>query len=420
MFYKFKKNDVFVNSLKTHPSYEIFVHSGSVKINQKQSEGSSVSSSHLSMYEMNVDRHTEEGVYGFTFQNKGVDDVAIQFDDSLEPSLFVPTASYPHTATLQRFLFNPASKDTYKANLPANGKQYSGVLFYEALKNTLNSYNIYSTLFNHDLYSNSTINLIDIPSVFYGQSIKKGSVKLKYFYTGTLIAEAADIYENGVLIFTTGSYVPLTGSAIVSGAVGLVMYNEGILFLTGSETALGGNLKKTVAAVGVDGPTGKDMYINRLGANVYEGPKWKYFMDGAPPVVRTGSAHAPPGQAMSSSFLMEFEGVHEVPVLTMFAHAPKGELNHSNNMTYVQSASNGSPYQPITSSMSFKELDNVKIKNTVSSSYPTLTSSFKKQTFISQVGIFDDKKRLIGIAKVGVPVRKSEEQDYTFKLKLDL
>ena len=143
-------------------------------------------------------------------------------------------------------------------------------------------------------------------------------------------------------------------------------------------------------------------------------------MDGAPPVVRTGSAHAPPGQAMSSSFLMEFEGVHEVPVLTMFAHAPKGELNHSNNMTYVQSASNGSPYQPITSSMSFKELDNVKIKNTVSSSYPTLTSSFKKQTFISQVGIFDDKKRLIGIAKVGVPVRKSEEQDYTFKLKLDL
>ena len=49
-----------------------------------------------------------------------------------------------------------------------------------------------------------------------------------------------------------------------------------------------------------------------------------------------------------------------------------------------------------------------------------MTGSFKKQTYISKVGIYDDQRRLIGIAKLANPVRKTEDREYTFKLKLDI
>jgi len=60
------------------------------------------------------------------------------------------------------------------------------------------------------------------------------------------------------------------------------------------------------------------------------------------------------------------------------------------------------------------------IKNIVSSSYVDVTPDFKKTTYISKVAIYDEDKNLIGIAKVATPVRKTEEKQYTFKLKLDI
>ncbi len=45
---------------------------------------------------------------------------------------------------------------------------------------------------------------------------------------------------------------------------------------------------------------------------------------------------------------------------------------------------------------------------------------FEKQVFISQIGIFDEKKNLIGIAKLANPVLKKETDSFTFKIKLDL
>jgi hypothetical protein len=56
----------------------------------------------------------------------------------------------------------------------------------------------------------------------------------------------------------------------------------------------------------------------------------------------------------------------------------------------------------------------------VSASYTEPTASFKKITYISKIGIYDEYKNLIGIATVATPVKKEEEIDYTFKLKLDI
>ena len=48
------------------------------------------------------------------------------------------------------------------------------------------------------------------------------------------------------------------------------------------------------------------------------------------------------------------------------------------------------------------------------------SSSFKKQTFISTIGIFDDQRKLIGTVKLATPVKKLETLAYTFKVKLDI
>jgi len=67
-------------------------------------------------------------------------------------------------------------------------------------------------------------------------------------------------------------------------------------------------------------------------------------------------------------------------------------------------------------------LDENKIRqpaNVVSSSYDT-EPYLEKTTFISSIKLYDDNKNVIGIAKLAKPVRKTQERDLTFKLKLDL
>ena len=125
--------------------------------------------------------------------------------------------TYPLTASI--------AVDRYAA---AFGAAKKNVLY--ALRNTLD---FYTTLSPHYAYSSSfgdktgqKLNILSIPSIFYGSNIEKGSVKLKYFVTGTLIAEASDTLRNGVLYQTSGS---TTGSS-----VGVVLYNEGFIILTAS------------------------------------------------------------------------------------------------------------------------------------------------------------------------------------------
>ena len=143
-----------------------------------------------------------------------------------------------------------------------------------------------------------------------------------------------------------------------------------------------------------------------------QNPAWIFFANGANDTTYVT------GDVFSSSYSMEFEGVNYVPTLTMLAHAPKGLLNYSSNPTYRASGS-GAETAVITASMtSYSEDDKMSVKNIVTSSHDH-SASFKKQTYISQIGLYDDDRNLIGIAKLATPVKKTEERDFTFKLKLD-
>jgi hypothetical protein len=259
-----------------------------------------------------------------------------------------------------------------------------------SLKNTLN---YYINLSKHYSLSSSygdklkqEMTLLSVPSIFYGSSIRKGSVNLKWFLTGTLIAELSDVKRNGELI-----QIGPSGSNGSGSCAGVVLYNEGFVLLTGSW-----NLHPT--------------YTDLFGVDLtYKSPSWKYFM-------HTGSNDI--NLAPSSSFDFEFEGVNYIQTLTMMAHADKGEFNHSNNPTYLKKSEHEK--LTITGSDFFIENTTKQIKNIIKTNYSDVEPGLEKITYISQIGIYDEEKNLIAIAKLSNPVRKRTNDNYLFKVKIDI
>ena len=308
----------------------------------------------------------------------------------------VLTSSYPMSSSIRRDFFDT---DTTRTRV-------------DALRNTLDYYVHISP---HYAYSSSepgdtlkkvhpqaqavpgcdkssqALGLISIPSIFYGSSIRKGSVHLKFLVSGTLLGELHDRDKNGNLI-------EVTSSAHATGNVGgVVLYNEGFLVLTGTWDMHPGSFQDTYKGSGEGS----------------QNPQWVFFGAGA-----TDGTTAP--TATSSSFSMEYEGVNYIPTLTMLAHAPKGLLNDSSNPTFLKSGSYTKNYTlTTTESHHYREGANFAIKNIVSTSHPHFSASFRKQTYISQIGLYDEERNLIGIAKLATPVKKTEDREFTFKLKLD-
>jgi hypothetical protein len=235
-------------------------------------------------------------------------------------------------------------------------------------------------------FSDDKINLVSIPSIFYGEQIKKGSLVLKYFITGTLIAQAEDIKRNGELVQT----LPV-GSTLSGSVIGLALYNEGFLLLTASSGF--------TATTNDYGPENGN-------------PSWVYFG-----TYVSGNTDYGGVSAVNESYSLYFEGVHTIPNMTMFMNAPKNELNNSSNPTFLTYSTASFAY---TSSVDYKEIQNREIKNTVYSEYADPTGSFEKHTYITRINVYDENKNLIGIAKLAKPVKKTEGRDLTFKIKLDL
>ena len=122
---------------------------------------------------------------------------------------------------------------------------------------------------------------------------------------------------------------------------------------------------------------------------------------------------------MGGHSVTKVEGINPVQTLTMFANAPKSNLNFSSNPTFLDHASFVSK-PTLTSSYQYKESEEIEIFNTVSSTFFNFDERFKHQTFISKIGIYDYQKNLIAVANLATPIKKNSERDFTFKLKLDL
>ena len=436
--FEFGEDDLFVNRLKTYPEYNVFIYQSRQYINKDKIVRSNGG---LVVYDIN--RNLEEGVTPFIsasagnkldFRNRMQQPIIkTATQDSLSVTQNVintPNAAqlaslkrfyagqtgqigsvYPYSVPITRKLTTAANQFEmlfWDIGAPSNSSQatvfVSALNNYphavlnnsaSALQNYAKKYLRFSKHFDfnsmgdgseaHGLGRNlltSTINMVDIPRMYYGNSIKKGSVNLRYYVTGSKVAECCDKNQNGELIEITGS-----GAGSV---VGIVMYDEGIIMLTGS---------------------------HNLSANAFEftpgvasQPTWMNYGT----TLNDGVVPSP--TLASASYGLDFKGTSFVSTMTMFAHAEKGNLNHSNNPTYknVLDTSNST-----TGSGNLYYEGSQKIKNIVSSSTHT-GARFDKVTYISKIRLYDENNNLIGIATLANPVKKTEDKEYTFKLKLDI
>ena len=215
--------------------------------------------------------------------------------------------------------------------------------------------------------------------MYYGSTIKKGTVELNYYITGSKIASCGDVNHNGELIGTLG--------ATSGSVVGIVMYDEGIIALTSSV-----ELEDNSITYNGSPTTGS----------------WLHYST----TLNDGISNS---SLASASYDLNFEGTNYINTMTMFAHARKGHLNHSNNPTYRDL--NEEKINITGSGLRFIE-GSTELANVVSASY--VSSSFEKTTYISKVHIYDEEGNLIAITSMARPIKKTVNDEFTFKMKIDL
>ena len=379
-YFRFEDEDIFTNTIEAYPEYTFFVHSGSVFIdNHKEISGSyseniyGVPNGYISLYEYNINRPVGQRIYPFitkgglrsTFRTVSNIDYNTQYGYGGEDI----RGEYNMSASITRIPINTTARPKI-----------------DALRNCLNHYSYMS---RHYQYSSEygdkatqDINLINIPYILYGSQIKKGSLNLKYYLSGTLIGELKDHNHNGELI-QVGPYGS-TGSGSVAG---VVLYNEGLILLTGSWSL-------NPESITYDGAG--------------DTSKWYYFGAGANDNQTIDNSH------LSASFSLEYKGVNKIQTLNMFCHASYSDLNDSTNPTFASGS-----ITAVTGSRIFQKSTR-KIHNIVSSSHTDVSPEFERTTYISKIALYDKDKNLIGVAQMATPVRKTPKNQYTFKLKLDI
>ena len=418
---KFGKNDILLNTMRTYPVVDFFIFNGRIYINNNRHESGSFTnnilgvtssfSGAISLYEYNIDRLTGSNNFSFPYITKNSAGASFKTVSSTQVSTEFQygdriNGSYPMTASISREFMSPQAG----ARLSLTNKETGGTLpnagppkyrhFY-ALKNTLDApsrksehFRVSSSFGSGWNKAEQAINTLYVPSIFYGSRINPGTVSLKWYVSGTLAAELRDTKENGELIEVSSSNS--TGNGLVAG---VVLYNQGVIMLTGSWD--------------VD-PAVSLPLVNGTPAGGLVRPKWVYFGVGGNDGINPDTMTQHFG---SASFGINFQAQNDTQVCTMFAKATRGQANYSNNPTFIKF---NQDYLLSSGSRVYEENPKREMKNINSSSYATFDAPFKRQVYISRVAIYDENKNLMGVATLSNPVLKEEDQDFTFKLKLDM
>jgi hypothetical protein len=292
-------------------------------------------------------------------------------DSSLERPRNVSQADY-NTASFGTILpFEPSDNKFniyyFSSSAEISGSDHDKI---RSLKNLINRHSALDDYYNFDSLFNNTSSLMTLNSYYLGSGIERGTVRLTTYKNGTALDTITDSKQNGVLESET------------YGKVGVVFYKEGI-FLFGNSTAIDGNTANF--DFGVDNP------------------RWtNYFCSDT----ATGSMYHD----------IEYNYIESVPTAIFYAVAGKYDLNHSNNRTFLQSGS----YSATSGSTFFKENDKIAIKNVVQSPFTSGSAQFEKETYITRIGLYDKNNKLIGVTSLANPVRKTENREFVFKIKLDI
>lgn len=240
-----------------------------------------------------------------------------------------------------------------------------------SLKNIINSNNAKDSLYDYNIIYDNPVNILAFNSLHLGSGLKKGSININIYLLGSIIDSASDFRENGILYNKNDE------------KIGVILYNEGFIILTNTSSL-----------------SEDEFYFSSSYQEFYDSPRW---------------IHSFLNSNESLYYDMSYSTKNEVPSNTYFVFADKNNLNHSNNTTYIESGS----YWSIYNNNFFVENDKIKIKNTIQSPFVNGNANFEKQTFITRIGLHDSDKNIIGIASLSNPIKKLENREFLFKLKID-
>lgn len=438
---KFEKNDLFYNTIVGNPSYKVVFYNGNVTINDQISEGNRTTSS-VTFLEKNF-VYTASMDEGFTKNNYIYKDFDISGTLSYNPQItrnFIYKGS--STAFNEKYtLYSSVKKISAlqnifsKYNLDNSNLKISEFLENNGIPEGAKTIPTFSNITNlppntygpYYIVVKKSINLLEIPQAFYGIKVQPGTLNLKIYVTGSLIAEAGDIYKNSKIIQTSSSF----DSTLVGNEIGSILYDEGIIILTGSSQLA--NLTERYIQ-----PVSSSVFASNTFSNVAINDQLKWIHFGAHKVTTTNGATNT--AIVSASFELNFKGSTQVNTLTMFCSADKNDFTWSNNRTYISGGQSNKLVLGQTSSITvgsttysagtssyfipsngyYFENDQLLIKNTVSSSFSNFSAPYQPQVYISEVGIYNEEGELIAIGKLANPLKKMADRDYTIKLKLDM
>ena len=394
---KFSKDDVFYNTVVAHPEIEFFVYNRNVYLNRESAVSGNYSNlvnhvpqGHVSLHELNVNRPSSQLSKQFTTKDgsrtsfRTITTTSFQDSSQFEYGSEMVLA-LPASASISRiFVPSGAEFDVIDFQNLEVTTAHTNKKYIRALKNPIQHSTQLSTRFDYGTFGTSNVNLICVPSIFYGSEVEKGSIQLDYYVTGALVGRLQDTGKNGELVQTYG-----TGEGRIAG---VALYDYGIFVLTGSWSL---------------STTHTDTY-GLAGSS----PSWISFGTG---INEPGTANSAHSVSDRPQFLVKLNGTNKIPTLTMMAHAKLGELNYSHNPTFVENANQ------LSASISSREFTEIagKIKNIKKSDFEGHEEEFENITYISKIGIYDEDQNLIAIASLANPVKKTELTEYTFKLRMD-
>jgi hypothetical protein len=272
-------------------------------------------------------------------------------------------------------------------DLPVTRYTFSGSYDYtdykkiKSLKNTINYYFGTDPDYNFDNIVDKPISMLCLSSYHLGSGVEKGTVALRVYNSSSVLLDSAlDSRENGILYNSEDMQV------------GFVLYREGFIILTstGSITSSNNTIDLT----------------NTTENNV---PAYRWH-------------HYAASSSLKLSCSTDYSAISDIATNLTMVYADKGELNHSNNPTYLESGSYTLSHSDQHFTENTADADGnrkLTIKNTVKSPFVGAKAPPQKQTFISKIGLYDSDKKLVAIASLSKPIKKTENREFLFKLKLD-
>lgn len=248
---------------------------------------------------------------------------------------------------------------------------------FRSLKTLFNDAKLLSPRFDHDSLMDDHLKIICLTTKPVSDGLEKGTVSLKWYQNGTLLAEASDSRENGELHQT---YPAIVGDSLI----GYVLYSHGIIVLFATDS-LGGD-----AEAFFTDKTKSTLFGPMESYDTPVDPSWVGFFN--------------PGNDFDvgacNKSVFEIHATSTNKIYSLMFDVGLKDLNWSTNPTF---SSEGGGLLATKS----------RVAETA------LSSGVAPYVFVDTIDVYDSARKRIGFVELAQPLFFKNGREYSVKVKID-